>query len=99
MAFTSETILKFGSTTINFAVITLLDYSLENEKAGAFAYRRKETVSLQGLFSNRESNVPIKEHFRQIKLLLENATDFVDLQLNDKSYGKARFLIQSDFLR
>jgi hypothetical protein len=92
MAFTSETILKFGSTTINFAVITLLDYSLENEKAGAFAYRRKETVSLQGLFSNRESNVPIKEHFRQIQLLLENATDFVDLQLNDKSYGKARFL-------
>jgi hypothetical protein len=26
------------------------------------------------------------------RLLLENATDFVDLQLNDKSYGKARFL-------
>lgn len=92
MAFTSETILKFGSTTINFAVITLLDYSLENEKAGAFSYRRKETISLQGYFSNRESSVPIKESFDQIKSLLQNSTDFVDLQLNNKSYGKARFL-------
>ena len=92
MAFTSETILKFGDTTINFAVITLLDYSLQNEKAGAFSYRRKESISLQGLFSNRESDTPIKEHFRQVKLLLENATDFVDLKVNDKSYGKARFL-------
>lgn len=92
MAFTSETILEFGSTTINFAVITLLDYSLQNEKAGAFAYRRKENISLQGLFSNRESNTPIKEHFRQVQLLLEDATNFVDLKLNGKSYGKARFL-------
>lgn len=92
MAFTSETILEFGGTTINFAVITLLDYSLQNENAGAFAYRRKENISLQGLFSNRESNIPIKEHFRQVQLLLENATDFVDLKLNGKSYGKARFL-------
>lgn len=92
MAFTSETILKFGSTTIDFAVITLLDYSLENEKAGAFIYRRKENISLQGYFSERESSVPIKESFAQIKSLLENSTDFVDLQLNGKSYGKARFL-------
>ena len=92
MAFTSETILQFGDTTIDFAVITLLDYSLENEKSGAFAYRRKENVSLQGLFSNRESDTPIKEHFRQVQLLLEKATDFVDLKLNNKSYGKARFL-------
>lgn len=92
MAFTSETILKFGSTTINFAVITLLDYSLENEKAGAFIYRRKEFVSLQGYFSNRETSIPIKESFDQIKSLIQNSTDFVDLQLNGKSYGKARFL-------
>jgi hypothetical protein len=92
MAFTSETTLKFGSTTINFAVITLLDYSLENEKAGAFSYRRKEVISLQGYFSNRETAVPIKESFEQIKSLLQNSTDFVDLQLNNKSYGKARFL-------
>lgn len=92
MAFTSETILKFGSTTINFAVITLLDYSLENEKAGAFIYRRKELISLQGYFSDRESSTPIKDSFAQIKSLIENSTDFVDLQLNSKSYGKARFL-------
>jgi hypothetical protein len=91
MAFTSETILKFGSTTINFAVVTLLDYNLEAQKAGAFSYRRKENFSVQGYFSNRESNVPISEHFRQVKALLENSTDFVDLQLNDKSYGKVRF--------
>jgi len=92
MAFTSETILKFGSTTIDFAVITLLDYSLDNEKAGAFIYRRKENISLQGYFSNRESSTPIKDTFNQIKSLLQNSTDFVDLKLNDKSYGKARFL-------
>ena len=92
MAFTSETILKFGSTAIEFAVVTLLNYSLENEKAGAFNYRRKESISVTGYFSNRESSVPISEHFRQIKLLLENSTDFVDLKLNDFSYGKVRFL-------
>lgn len=92
MAFTSETILKFGSTAIEFAVVTLLNYSLENEKAGAFNYRRKENISVTGYFSNRESSVPISEHFRQIKLLLENSTDFVDLKLNDLSYGKVRFL-------
>ena len=91
MAFTSETILKFGSTTINFAVVTLLDYNLEAQKAGSFAYRRKENFSVQGHFSNRESAVPISEHFRQVKALLENSTDFVDLQLNEKSYGKVRF--------
>ena len=92
MAFTSETILKFGLTDISFAVISLLDYSVENQKAGAMAYMRKETFSLQGYFSNRESSVPISEHFRQVKLLVENGVDFVDLQLNGKSYGKARFL-------
>jgi hypothetical protein len=53
MAFTSETILKFGSTTVNFAVVTLLDYNLEAEKTGSFAYRRKENFSVQGHFSNR----------------------------------------------
>jgi hypothetical protein len=92
MAFTSETVLKFGSTAIEFAVVTLLNYSLENEKAGAFNYRRKENISVTGYFSNRESSVPVSEHFRQIKLLLENATDFIDLKLNDLSYGKVRFL-------
>lgn len=92
MAFTSETVLKFGNSPVYFAVITLLDYSLQNEKLGAFSYRRKENVSLQGVFSNRESSVPISEHFRQVKLLLESSTDFVDIKLNDKSYGKARFL-------
>jgi hypothetical protein len=92
MAFTSETVLKFGTTPVSFVVITLLDYALENEKAGAFNYRRRERISLQGLFSNRESSVPIAEHFRQVKLLLESSTDFVDIKLNDKSYGKARFL-------
>jgi len=92
MAFSSETILKFGSTAIEFAVVTLLNYSLENQKAGAFNYRRKENITVTGYFSNRESSVPISEHFRQVKLLLENATDFVDLKLNDLSYGKVRFL-------
>ena len=92
MAFTSETVLKFGTTAVSFVVITLLDYALENEKAGAFNYRRRERISLQGLFSNRESDVPIAEHFRQVKLLLESSTDFVEILLNDKSYGKARFL-------
>ena len=92
MAFTSETVLKFGTTAVSFVVITLLDYALENEKAGAFNYRRKERISLQGLFSNRESDVPIAEHFRQVKLLLESSTDFIDIKLNNKSYGKARFL-------
>lgn len=92
MAFTSEAMLKFGSSTISFAIVTLLDYSLSNEMAGAFIYRRKEKIALQGLFSNRESNVPISEHFRQVKLLIENASDFSDLYINDKPYGKARFL-------
>lgn len=92
MAFTSETVIKFGSTAVSFAVATLLNYSVKNEKAGAFDYRRKEDISLEGLFSNRESNVPISEHFRQVKLLLESSTDFVEIFLNDKSYGKARFL-------
>jgi len=97
MAFTSETVLKFVlspsvTVPVSFTVITLLDYALENEKAGAFNYRRRERISLQGLFSNRESGVPIAEHFRQVKLLLESSTDFVEILLNDKSYGKARFL-------
>ena len=59
---------------------------------GAFDYRRKEDISIDGYFSNRESAVPISEHFRQVKLLLESSTDFVEIFLNDKSYGKARFL-------
>jgi hypothetical protein len=92
MAFTSETVLKFGNSPVSFTVITLLSYSLNNEKAGAFDYRRKETISLDGLFSNRESSVPIAEHFRQVKLLLETSTDFVEIKLNDQPYGKARFL-------
>ena len=54
MAFTSETVIKFGSTAINFAVATLLNYSIRNEKAGAFDYRRKENISIDGYFSNRE---------------------------------------------
>ena len=92
MAFTSETVIKFGSTAVSFAVATLLNYSIRNEKAGAFDYRRKENISIDGYFSNRESAVPIAEHFRQVKLLLESSTDFVEIFLNDKSYGKARFL-------
>ena len=92
MAFTSETVIKFGSTPVSFAIATLLNYSIRNEKAGAFDYRRKENISFDGYFSNRESSVPISEHFRQIKLLLESSTDFIEIFLNDKSYGKARFL-------
>ncbi len=95
MAFTSETVIKFGSTAVSFAVATLLNYSVKNEKVGVFDYRRKEDISLEGLFSNRESNVPISEHFRQVKLLLESSTDFVEIFLNNKSYGKARFLSYS----
>lgn len=92
MAFTSETVIKFGSTAVSFAVATLLNYSVTNQKAGAFNYRRKEDISIEGYFSNRESSVPIKEHFRQVKLLLESSTDFIEIFLNDKSYGNARFL-------
>lgn len=108
MAFSSETMLTFGSTAINFAVVTLLNYNLENQKAGAFNYRRKENISVVGYFSNREivgssgsagsagssgSFIgPISEHFRQVKALLENSTDFVDLKINGLSYGKVRFL-------
>lgn len=95
MAFTSETVIKFGATPVSFAIATLLNYSIENEKAGAFDYRRKENISIDGYFSNRESSVPISEHFRQVKLLLESSTDFVEIFLNDKSYGKARFLSYS----
>jgi hypothetical protein len=92
MAFTSETVIKFGTNPISFAIATLLNYSVRNEKVGAFDYRRKEDISIDGYFSNRESAVPISEHFRQVKLLLESSTDFVEIFLNDKSYGKARFL-------
>lgn len=95
MAFTSETVIKFGTNPISFAIATLLNYSVRNEKVGAFDYRRKENISFDGYFSNRESSVPISEHFRQIKLLLESSTDFVEIFLNDKSYGKARFLSYS----
>jgi len=92
MAFTSETVIKFGANQVSFAIATLLNYSIRNEKVGVFDYRRKEDISLEGLFSNRESNLPISEHFRQVKLLLESSTDFVEIFLNNKSYGKARFL-------
>lgn len=92
MAFTSETILKFGSDAIEFAVVTLLNYSLENQKTGAFNYRRREAITVTGLFSNVESSTPIEEHFRQVKLLLESNQEFVDLKINNLSYGKARIL-------
>ena len=92
MAFTSETALKFGSDNIEFAVVTLLRYQLENEKSGAFNYRRKESITVSGYFSNRESSTPIEEHFRQVQLLLEHSDDFLELKINDKPYGKARFL-------
>lgn len=91
MAFSSETVLKFGSTAISFVVITLLDYRLQNEKVGAFPYRRVENISLEGYFSNRESSIPIEDSFSQINNLIRNSIDFVDLKLNDKSYGKVRF--------
>ena len=55
MAFTSETVLKFGTTPVSFVVITLLDYALENEKAGAFNYRRREREYLCKDYSQIES--------------------------------------------
>lgn len=53
MSFASETVLKFDSSPISFAVATLLSYSMQNEKMGAFNYRRKEVISLEGLFSQK----------------------------------------------
>ncbi len=92
MAFTSEAILKFGTNTITFAVGTLLNYSIQNEKIGAFNYRRKETISLDGIFSQVGLTKPIKQHFSDIQSLISKASDFVDLKINDVSYGKAKFL-------
>jgi hypothetical protein len=42
MAFTSETVLKFGNSPVSFTVITLLNYSLNNEKAGALTIEEKK---------------------------------------------------------
>ncbi len=92
MAFTSETILKFGTNTITFAVGTLLNYSIQNEKIGAFNYRRKEAISLDGIFSQVGLTKPIKQHFSDIQSLISKASDFVDLKINDVFYGKAKFL-------
>lgn len=91
MAFTSESILTFGTSPVSFAVVTLLNYSMQNEKAGVFNTRRKETVSLEGLFSNVGVNLPITEHFSQIRSLIQASDDFLDLKLNGVSYGKAKF--------
>ena len=92
MSFASETILKFDSSPISFAVATLLSYSMQNEKMGAFNYRRKEVISLEGLFSQKGVAQSVTEHFKDVKNLLTNSVDFVDLKLNDVSYGKARFI-------
>ncbi len=93
MSFKSETVLKFGSSPVSFAVVTLLSYSMQNEKMGAFDYRRKQVVSLEGLFSQKGVVKPVSEHFKDVKALLTSATDdFVDLKVNNVSYGKARFI-------
>lgn len=92
MSFQSETILKFNDLPMSFAVVTLLSYSMQNEKMGAFSSRRKEVVSLEGLFSQKGVAKSVAEHFKDVKSLLANSVDFVDLKLNDVSYGKARFI-------
>ena len=92
MSFKSETVLKFGSTAVDFAVVTLLSYSMQNEKMGAFNYRRKQVVSLEGLFSQKGVVKPVSDHFKDVKNLLANSVDFVDLKVNNVSYGKARFI-------
>ena len=92
MSFQSETILKFANVPASFAVGTLLSYSMQNEKMGAFNYRRKEVISLEGLFSQKGVSRPVCEHFNDVKDLLTNSVDFVDLKLNDVPYGKARFI-------
>jgi hypothetical protein len=92
MSFASETVLKFGSSPVSFAVVTLLSYSMQNEKMGAFNYRRKEVISLEGLFSQKGVAQSVTEHFKDVKNLLANSVDFVDLKLNDVLYGKARFI-------
>ena len=92
MSFKSETVLKFGSTAVDFAVVTLLSYSMQNEKMGAFNHRRKQVVSLEGLFSQKGVVKPVSDHFKDVKNLLANSVDFVDLKVNNVSYGKARFI-------
>ena len=92
MSFKSETVLKFGNTAIDFAVVTLLSYSMQNEKMGAFNYRRKQVVSLEGLFSQKGVEKSVSEHFKDVKSLLANSVDFVDLKVNNVLYGKARFI-------
>lgn len=93
MSFQSETILKFDSSPISFAVATLLSYSMQNEKMGAFNYRRKEVISLEGLFEQAGQANSVSNHFNDVTALLASASaDFVDLKLNDVSYGKARFI-------
>jgi len=65
---------------------------MQNEKMGAFNYRRKEVISLEGLFSQKGVAQSVTEHFKDVKNLLANSVDFVDLKLNDVLYGKARFI-------
>ena len=93
MPFTSETILKFGENPVSFAVVTLLSYSMQNEKMGAFDYRRKEVISLEGLFEQVGVAISVPKHFLDVKTLLSSASaDFVNLTVNGKSYGEARFI-------
>ena len=92
MSFQSETILTFNAAPVSFAVVTLLSYSMQNEKMGAFNYRRKQVISLEGLFSQKGVVKPVSDHFKDVKNLLANSVDFVDLKVNNVSYGKARFI-------
>ena len=93
MPFTSETILKFGENHVSFAVVTLLSYSMQNEKMGAFDYRRKEVISLEGLFEQVGVVISVPKHFADVKALLSSASaDFVNLIVNGKLYGEARFI-------
>ena len=48
MAFTSETVIKFGSTAVSFAVATLLNYSIKNEKVGVFVIREQHQIGDNG---------------------------------------------------
>ena len=93
MSFKSETVLTFGGVPVSFAVVTLLSYSMQNEKMGAFDYRRKQVISLEGLFSQKSVTKSVGEHFKDVKSLLSSASaDFVNLTVNGKSYGEARFI-------
>lgn len=93
MSFQSETILKFDSSPISFAVATLLSYSMQNEKMGAFNYRRKEVISLEGLFEQAGQANSVSNHFNDVTALLASASaDFVILEINGAPYGEARFI-------